>query len=59
MTTFSGRWCRTNCPPPTFACGGECPELSLDLPARVKPGKPFAAQVFQYSDKGFTKPAAA
>jgi hypothetical protein len=42
---------------PPYACHG-LPELSLDAPARATPGKPFAVQVFQYSDKGFTKPAA-
>jgi hypothetical protein len=30
----------------------------VNAPARGKPGQPFAVQVFQYSDKGFTKPAA-
>jgi hypothetical protein len=42
---------------PPYACHASSPELSVDAPARAKPGKPFAVQVFQYSDKGFTKPA--
>jgi hypothetical protein len=43
---------------PPYACHPSSPELSLEAPARTKPGKPFAVQVFQYSDKGFVKPAA-
>jgi Ca2+-binding RTX toxin-like protein len=43
---------------PPYACHASLPELSIDAPARAKPGKPFVVQVFQYSDKGFTKPAA-
>jgi hypothetical protein len=43
---------------PPYACHASIPELTIDAPARAKPGQAFAAQVFQYSDKGFTKPAA-
>jgi hypothetical protein len=43
---------------PPYACHASSPELSVNAPARGKPGQPFAVQVFQYSDKGFTKPAA-
>ncbi|MGZ5340280.1 MAG: hypothetical protein ACXWED_02585 [Solirubrobacterales bacterium] len=45
-------------PNPPFACQPTKPELSLEAPARAKPGQPFAVKVTEYSDAGVPKPAA-
>lgn len=43
---------------PPFSCHPSLPELALKAPARAKPNQPFSVQVFEYTDKGFVKPAA-
>jgi hypothetical protein len=46
----------SNCPPPDFFC--QISDLTLEAPARVRPGVPFVVRVVAYSRTGASTPAA-
>jgi hypothetical protein len=46
----------SNCPPPDFFC--QISDLTLEAPARVRPGVPFVVRVVAYDRTGASTPAA-
>ena len=44
-------------PSPPYACKPTEPELSLEAPARARPGQPFTVRVTEFSDSGVQTPA--